>query len=153
MAFAADQDYTVELGLDEPDDPETLKRKLAQQLDMSVAALPPLELRKRSIDARRGRIRFHLILGLKGADEPVGGPPVREVAGEPVVIIGGGPAGLFCAYELARAGVRSVIVDRGKLVQARRRDLKGLTQHGVVDPDSNYCYGEGGAGTYSDGKL
>jgi uncharacterized FAD-dependent dehydrogenase len=69
------------------------------------------------------------------------------------VIIGGGPAGLFCAYELARAGVKSVIVDRGKLVQARRRDLKGLTQHGRVDPDSNYCFGEGGAGTYSDGKL
>src|SRR5207244_12141843 len=56
-------------------------------------------------------------------------------------------------YELARAGIRSVIVDRGKPVQARRRDLKGLTQHGRVDADSNYCFGEGGAGTYSDGKL
>lgn len=153
MAFSADQDYTVELGLDEPDDPETLRKKLAKQLAMSVAALPALELRKRSIDARRGRIRFHLVVGQKGADEVLGGPPVRETAGDPVVIIGGGPAGLFCAYELARAGVRSVIVDRGKAVQARRRDLKGLTQHGVVDPDSNYCYGEGGAGTYSDGKL
>jgi len=70
-----------------------------------------------------------------------------------VLIVGGGPAGLFCAYELARAGVKSIIVDRGKPVQARRRDLKGLTRHGHVDPDSNYCYGEGGAGTYSDGKL
>ena len=60
---------------------------------------------------------------------------------------------MFCAYELARAGIRSVIVDRGKDVQARRRDLKGLTQHGRVDVDSNYCFGEGGAGTYSDGKL
>jgi uncharacterized FAD-dependent dehydrogenase len=78
---------------------------------------------------------------------------VREVAGPPVVIVGGGPAGLFCAYQLARAGVASVILDRGKPVQARRRDLKGLTQHGRVDPDSNYCFGEGGAGTYSDGKL
>ena len=69
------------------------------------------------------------------------------------MIVGAGPAGLFCAYELARAGVPAVILDRGKDVQARRRDLKGLTQHGVVDPDSNYCFGEGGAGTYSDGKL
>jgi hypothetical protein len=60
---------------------------------------------------------------------------------------------MFCAYELARAGIRAVIVDRGKDVQARRRDLKGLTQHGHVDVDSNYCFGEGGAGTYSDGKL
>ena len=143
----------VELGLDEPDDPEALRRKLARQLEVSEASLPPLELRKRSIDARRGRVKFHLVLGVKASPEPLGGAPVREVSGEPVVIIGGGPAGLFCAYELARAGVRSVIVDRGKQVQARRRDLKGLTQHGRVDPDSNYCYGEGGAGTYSDGKL
>jgi len=148
-----DQDYTVELGLDEPDDPETLKRKLAAQLGTSVASLPPLELRKRSIDARRGRVKFHLILGVKGPEVPLGGAPLREVSGEPVVIIGGGPAGLFCAYELARAGVPAVVLDRGKDVQARRRDLKGLTQHGRVDPDSNYCFGEGGAGTYSDGKL
>ena len=116
-------------------------------------SLPPLELRKRSIDARRGRVKFHVILGVKGPDEPVGGAPLKDVTGEPVIIIGGGPAGLFCAYELARAGVRSVVLDRGKDVQARRRDLKGLTQHGKVDPDSNYCFGEGGAGTYSDGKL
>ena len=70
-----------------------------------------------------------------------------------MVIVGGGPAGLFCAYELARCGIGSIVLDRGKPVQARRRDLKGLTRHGVVDPDSNYCFGEGGAGTYSDGKL
>jgi len=69
------------------------------------------------------------------------------------VIIGGGPAGLFCAYQLARAGVASIVLDRGKPVQARRRDLRGLTRYGRVDPDSNYCFGEGGAGTYSDGKL
>ncbi len=70
-----------------------------------------------------------------------------------MIIVGGGPAGLWCAYQLARAGVASIVLDRGKPVQARRRDLKGLTQHGRVDPDSNYCFGEGGAGTYSDGKL
>jgi len=70
-----------------------------------------------------------------------------------VLIIGAGPAGLFCAYELARKGIASIIFERGKKVQARRRDLKGLTQHGIVDTDSNYCFGEGGAGTYSDGKL
>lgn len=98
-------------------------------------------------------MKFHLILGVKGPEEPIGGAPLKQVNGEPVVIVGGGPAGLFCAYELARAGVRSVVLDRGKDVQARRRDLKGLTQHGTVDPDSNYCFGEGGAGTYSDGKL
>jgi uncharacterized FAD-dependent dehydrogenase len=115
--------------------------------------LPPLEVRKRSIDARRGRVRFHLTVGAAGDHATLGGAPLRETSGEPVVIVGAGPAGMFCAYELARAGVRAIIIDRGKPVQARRRDLKGLTQHGRVDPDSNYCFGEGGAGTYSDGKL
>jgi len=153
MQLQPDQDYTVELGLDEPDDPLALSRKLASQLGVSPDALPPLELRKRSIDARRGRVKFHLVLGAVRPDLPLGGAPLREVSGAPVVIVGGGPAGLFCAYELARAGVPAVILDRGKPVQARRRDLKGLTQHGRVDPDSNYCFGEGGAGTYSDGKL
>ena len=156
MRLAPDDDFTLELELDElaspADEPAQLAARLAVQLGASPAELPPLEVRKRSLDARRGRIRYHFVVGA-ASQVPLGGPPLREVAGPPVVIVGGGPAGLFCAYELARAGVASVIVDRGKPVQARRRDLKGLTQHGRVDPDSNYCFGEGGAGTYSDGKL
>jgi uncharacterized protein len=154
--LAPDDDVTIELELDElaslDDEPKLLAARVAAQLGGSPAELPPLEVRKRSLDARRGRVRFHLVVGVARPGE-LGGAPVREVGGSPVVIVGGGPAGLFCAYELARAGVASVILDRGKPVQARRRDLKGLTQHGVVDPDSNYCFGEGGAGTYSDGKL
>jgi uncharacterized FAD-dependent dehydrogenase len=156
MRLAPDDDFTLELELDElaspADEPGQLARKLAAQLGAPAAELPPLEVRKRSLDARRGRIRFHIVVGA-ATHAVLGGAPLREVAGPPVVIVGGGPAGLFCAYELARAGVAAVILDRGKPVQARRRDLKGLTQHGRVDPDSNYCYGEGGAGTYSDGKL
>src|SRR5580704_16192060 len=149
-----EQDYELALELDEPDDPATLASKLASRLGVAPGSLPSLEVRKRSIDARRGRVRFHFVVGARRADAPaLGGAPLVETAGEPVVIVGAGPAGLFCAYELARAGVRSLVLDRGKPVQARRRDLKGLTQHGVVDPDSNYCFGEGGAGTYSDGKL
>jgi len=156
MRLAPDDDFTLELELDElaspADEPAQLARKLAAKLGGSPAELPPLEVRKRSLDARRGRIRFHIVVGA-ATPATLGGAPLREVSGPPVVIVGGGPAGLFCAYELARAGVAAVILDRGKPVQARRRDLKGLTQHGVVDPDSNYCFGEGGAGTYSDGKL
>jgi uncharacterized protein len=148
-----ERDYAVELELDDADDPSSIAARLAAQLDEPVDRLPPLEVRKRSIDARRGRVRFHLTVGVATEHARIGGPPLRETSGEPVVIVGAGPAGLFCAYELARAGVPAVIVDRGKPVQARRRDLKGLTQHGRVDPDSNYCFGEGGAGTYSDGKL
>src|SRR5688572_28591407 len=152
MLLDPDRDYSVELGLDEPDDAAALARRLAAQLEVPVEALPPLEVRKRSIDARRGRVRFHIVLGTVTAS-PLGGAPLREVSGPPVIVVGGGPAGLFCAYELARAGIQAIVVDRGKPVQARRRDLNGLTQHGRVDPDSNYCFGEGGAGTYSDGKL
>jgi hypothetical protein len=152
MKLDPEQDYSVELGLDEPDDPASLRALLAKQLRTRAETLPPLEVRKRSIDARRGRIRFHVVLGA-ATNAELGGTLPRDTAGDPVIVVGGGPAGLFCAYELARAGIRSIVLDRGKQVQARRRDLKGLTQHGTVDPDSNYCFGEGGAGTYSDGKL
>jgi uncharacterized protein len=147
-------DLAFDLGLDEPDDEKALRARAAGLLRVAPETLPPVELRKRAIDARRGRVRFHVTVGFASPEvAPLGGAAVREVSGAPVVIVGGGPAGLFCAYELARAGVASIVLDRGKQVQARRRDLKGLTQHGRVDPDSNYCFGEGGAGTYSDGKL
>jgi uncharacterized FAD-dependent dehydrogenase len=154
MTLDPEQDFQLEVELDEADDAIAVAAKLAGLLGVARATLPPLEIRKRSIDARRGRVRFHLVVGARPtAPRALGGAPLVETRGDPVVVVGAGPAGLFCAYELARAGVRAVVVDRGKPVQARRRDLKGLTQHGVVDPDSNYCFGEGGAGTYSDGKL
>ena len=70
-----------------------------------------------------------------------------------VVIIGGGPAGIFAALQLIELGIKPVIVERGKEVRARRRDLAVLNKEGIINPESNYCFGEGGAGTYSDGKL
>jgi uncharacterized protein len=148
------RELALDLELDDPDDRDAIRVRVAAALDVDAAELPPLEIKKRAIDARRGRVRFHLTIGaIDPAAPPLADPPPREVSGKPVVIVGGGPAGLFCAYQLARAGVASIVLDRGKDVQARRRDLKGLTRHGRVDPDSNYCFGEGGAGTYSDGKL
>jgi len=159
-------EVTLEVGLDEPREPARLRQRVARELGLDVEALPSVILRKSSLDCRRGRVRYHLLfevspdpldggfgLGI-GAVARLGAPHPVEVHGKPkVVVIGDGPCGLFCAYELARAGVASVVVDRGKPVQPRRRDLKGLTRKGTVDADSNYCFGEGGAGTYSDGKL
>lgn len=159
-------EVTLELGLDEPQEPAALRQRLARALGVDLEALPGVILRKRSLDCRRGRVRYHLLFELVpaavaggvgfgvGERERLGAPHPVEVRGAPrVVIVGDGPCGLFCAYELARAGVASTVLDRGKPVQPRRRDLKGLTRKGTVDADSNYCFGEGGAGTYSDGKL
>lgn len=148
-------DVEVVLGLDDPDDPASLRARVARRLGVDASELPPLELRRRALDARGGRIRLHLTLSpVDPAAAPLGTPAPREVDRHArVVIVGDGPCGLFCAYQLARHGIGAVVVDRGRHVQPRRRDLKGLTRHGRVDPDSNYCFGEGGAGTYSDGKL
>jgi uncharacterized FAD-dependent dehydrogenase len=144
---------SVSIGLDDPDDLESLALLAARKL--GVKELPQVSLLKRSVDARRGRVRLNYLLGIDySPPAPEDFPKPRAVGSSPrVVIVGCGPAGMFCAYELARAGIASVIVERGKQVQPRRRDLKGLNKRGVVDPDSNYCFGEGGAGTYSDGKL
>jgi hypothetical protein len=151
---APTRELTLDFGLDEPTDEPHVRARAARALGTSVDAVPPLTLRKRSLDARRGAVRFHLLfeVGVEEETDP-GAPHPRAVGPARVVIVGDGPAGLFCAYELARRGLGSVVVDRGKQVQPRRRDLKGLNRLGHVDPDSNYCFGEGGAGTYSDGKL
>jgi uncharacterized protein len=146
----------LSLGLDDPDDDVALKRAVAKQLGVSPSDIATARVVRRAIDARKGRVRFQLVVALGPPPDPkeLGKPHPTETRGPArAIIVGDGPCGLFCAYELARQGIASVVVDRGKTVQPRRVDLKGLNQHGVVDADSNYCFGEGGAGTYSDGKL
>lgn len=151
------QTVEFDLGLDEPSDPSALAQAAARQLRVPLEQVQPLRVLKRAVDARRGRVRLHYTLSI-GEAEPtlaeLGLPHPRETGPRPrVVIVGDGPAGLFAAYGLARHGIGALVVDRGKPVQPRRRDLKLLNARGGVDPDSNYCFGEGGAGTYSDGKL
>jgi uncharacterized protein len=147
-------EVAIELGLDEPDDAASLKQRAALALGVSDGDMPELTLLRRSLDARRGRVRFHLLLGLSGSeDEPPVAEPRSVTLPSRVLIVGDGPAGMFCAHALACHGVASVVIDRGKPVQPRRHDLKAVNRWGKVDPDSNYCFGEGGAGTYSDGKL
>jgi uncharacterized protein len=113
---------------------------------------------KRSIDARRApvKIRLEALVG-QDVDETtlISYRPSDNmvVDADPVIIVGAGPAGLFAALRLIELGLKPIILERGKDVQARRRDLAKINRLGVVDSDSNYCFGEGGAGTYSDGKL
>jgi uncharacterized FAD-dependent dehydrogenase len=113
--------------------------------------------RKRSLDARGKQPFFIITADVYGAGEL---PPVaqgflaRDVHGAaPVHIIGSGPAGLFAALSLIEQGFKPIVLERGKPVKERRRDLAVLNKEHIVDGDSNYCFGEGGAGTYSDGKL
>jgi len=150
----APKELELTLGLDEPDDPESLRRRAARALGTSSESFGAVLPLKRSIDARRGRVVFHWLVGLGAERGALGEPLPRQGLGAPqVVVVGDGPAGLFCAYQLARCGIAAHVVDRGKTVQPRRHDLAALNKAGRVDADSNYCFGEGGAGTYSDGKL
>jgi len=150
------EEIELELGLDEAQDEANLRRLVQAKLGISAEDLPGVTVEKRSLDARRGRVRFHVLVALSNPKQrpALGGAPLREVRERPrVLVVGDGPTGLFCAYQLARQGIFAHVLDRGKQVQPRRHDLAALNQRGQVDDDSNYCFGEGGAGTYSDGKL
>jgi uncharacterized FAD-dependent dehydrogenase len=112
---------------------------------------------RRSIDARSRKVRYNLgiqILPKENQPSIPSIPRLTHVTNAPEVYIAGmGPAGIFAALELIRNGKKPIILERGKDVRARRRDLAAINKEHVVNPESNYCFGEGGAGTYSDGKL
>nr|MBP9794365.1 FAD-dependent oxidoreductase [Flavobacterium sp.] len=114
---------------------------------------------KRSIDARQKAIKFNLKINVFFAgevivEEPIALPDYKNVSNaQEVIVVGAGPAGLFAALQLIELGLKPILIERGKDVRGRRRDLKAINRDGIVDEDSNYCFGEGGAGTYSDGKL
>ena len=126
-----------------------------EKLGLAYADLPFFKIKKRSIDARKRPVRYNLTIELS-AEEAITQIKYfnpKELNGATVHIIGAGPGGLFAALKALEAGIKPIIFERGKDVRSRRRDLAVLNKEGIVNPESNYCFGEGGAGTYSDGKL
>lgn len=144
--------------------PETAAdQSLVRKLAGSVAGIPPsgisqLRIIRRSVDARKRNIIVNLEIEVfASGDDPA--PAIQpyipqDVTGKrEVIVVGAGPAGLFAALRLIELGLRPVILERGKDVSSRKKDIALISREHRVDPDSNYCFGEGGAGTFSDGKL
>lgn len=149
--------HTIQVSLEEDANERLLQAAVAEALAISSETITAIKKRKRSLDARSKIVKVHLQLDVYVDETPPNEEysfsiPNRSTA-KPVIIIGAGPAGLFAALRLLELGFKPVIVERGKDIQARRRDLAAINRQHIVNPDSNYCFGEGGAGTYSDGKL
>ena len=135
---------------------EQITAAAAKAMGVAPKAVSSYRIVRRSIDAR-GDILYRYRIEAYKAGEDLNEyrlPEYRDVSqAEPVTVIGAGPAGMFAALHLLMRGFRPVILERGKDVHARKFDMARLSREGIVDPDSNYCFGEGGAGTFSDGKL
>lgn len=151
----------IRLKPEEAVDSASIVQAIAQTTAQSPSSIQGYHIIKQSIDARsRQQIWINLSLQVF-INEPVSTRkkehsfvyPVLPKHAKEVIIVGAGPAGLFAALACIQLGLRPIVLERGKEVRARRRDLASLNKEGMVNPESNYCFGEGGAGTYSDGKL
>ena len=137
---------------------DRLKDWLADEYGFDVRTICGVRILKRSIDARQRQIFVNLKVRVYVNEQPHDDEYVRteypNVEGRPqVIVVGAGPGGLFAALRLIELGLRPIVLERGKNVHDRKKDLANITKTQKVDPESNYCFGEGGAGAYSDGKL
>lgn len=151
-------DLQISIPAEFHDNLEFIKNNISKHVGVDKKRIKQFIIRKRSIDARGKQVKLVLSLSAWIDEEykPLSKfePSFRNVKNEKeVYIIGAGPAGYFAALQLLELGKKPVIIERGKDVRNRRRDLAALTKNHIVNPESNYCFGEGGAGTYSDGKL
>ncbi len=139
-------------------DESLVRREAARLSGIDEHSISVVRIIRKSVDARKKNIRINLSVEVYDDTDPViSAPlpfqPLDVGTAREVIIVGAGPAGLFAALRLIELGLRPVIIERGRDVSARKRDIARISREHVVDPDSNYCFGEGGAGTYSDGKL
>ncbi len=154
------QQLSIKVKPSEADDNAIITQYIAKETGKPSSSITGFYKLKQSIDARSPRQIWINLTLLVFINEPFVTRPVtniqfKDVSQSPkrVIIVGAGPAGLFAALQLMELGIKPIIVERGKDVRARRRDLAKLNKEGIINPESNYCFGEGGAGTYSDGKL
>ena len=141
-------------------EPHLLCLEVARLAGVSKDSVRHVLVTRRSIDARQRQVMVNLSVRAYIDEEPsslslVRAVDYRSVASDApqAIVVGAGPAGLFAALRLIEEGVRPIVLERGKDVDSRRPDMADIARKGVVDPDSNYCFGEGGAGAFSDGKL
>ncbi len=134
--------------------------EISTKLDIDVNRIKKVEIRKRSIDARQRQVMVNLTVDahIDAVDEKAGAPMTVDYLQLPAdaptaIVAGAGPAGLFAALRLIELGIRPIVLERGKDVDSRKPDMAKISRDSIVDPDSNYCFGEGGAGAFSDGKL
>ena len=138
---------------------QLLKEQVAKLIRVSSNEIKHITILKRSVDARQKAIKMNLkvmlyFLGDEFTEEKIQLPEYKAVSNaQEIIVVGAGPAGLFAALQLIELGLKPIVIERGKDVRGRRRDLKAINVDHIVNEDSNYCFGEGGAGTYSDGKL
>jgi uncharacterized FAD-dependent dehydrogenase len=153
------QRIEIVLSPEEATHDENFKNAIAKKIGVSKSATFHYQLAKRSIDARSRDVKIRMFFDVSideelKSEEIAANRNYQDVTNaKPIYIVGAGPAGLFAALQCIELGHKPIIIERGKDVRSRRRDLADINKKGIVDPDSNYCFGEGGAGTYSDGKL
>ena len=140
------------------DDSNEIKKIAAYSLSIDVKDVSFVQPIKKSLDARKHPVKIRLkALIFFNEPAPEATSVIREYQNiedkEEVIIIGCGPAGMFAALKLIQLGKKPIILERGKDVKSRRRDIAAINKKHIVNPDSNYCFGEGGAGTYSDGNC
>jgi len=137
---------------------DALKEYLSNEHSVEIKQIKAVRILKRSIDARQRQVMINLKVNMFINELPVGEEyssiEYRDVSSAPsVIVVGAGPAGLFAALRLIEDGLRPIVIERGKSVTERKRDIALISREHIVDPESNYSFGEGGAGAFSDGKL
>lgn len=152
------EEYQLRLLPEEAYSEDTIRQYLSQEKGFDVAAIRAVRVVKRSIDARHRRVLVNLkvraYINELPTEEPFVPTDYPDVSDQPsAIVVGAGPGGLFAALRLIEMGVRPIVLERGKSVEKRKRDLAAIPHTQTIDPESNYCFGEGGAGAFSDGKL